>query len=398
MDLERELISLLVIAGISAAVPFILGLTRIRVAGAVLLIGLGIVFGPEALGWIQVDGAIELLADLGLGMLFFLAGLELDSRVLRGTSGKLAISGWLASLAVAVLLVGVLFATGLVKDYLAVAIALTSTALGTLLPQLRDSGTLKTPLGRFFMAAGAVGELGPLIAISVLLGTQNSFVALSTLILFGVIALILAAIPRRFMNDKVAQLIEAGHHSSSQTGVRLAMLLLIALLGTAGLFGFDVVLGAFIAGIIVRRYVPQSEESGVELRIEAIAFGFFIPLFFVVSGARLDVRSIIENPLPMIVFFLLLAVVRGLPQFVLYRSAIPDPWQRGRFAALVATGLPIIVAVTTIQVELGLMTEASAAAMVGAGALSVLVFPAFAQWCDRKSPAERAPAGATTGD
>lgn len=386
MDLERELVSLLVIAAISAAVPFIIGLTRIRVAGAVLLIGLGIVFGPQALGWIEVDGAIELLADLGLGMLFFLAGLELEGRVLRGTTGKLAISGWLASLGLSVALVGVLFATGLVKDYLAVAIALTSTALGTLLPQLRDSGTLKTPFGRFFMAAGAVGELGPLIAISILLGTQNSFVALSTLILFGVIALILAAIPRRFMNEKVLKLIEAGHHSSSQTGVRLAMLLLIALLGTAGLFGFDVVLGAFIAGIIVRRYVPQSEESAVELRIEAIAFGFFIPLFFVVSGARLDVRSIIEDPLPMIVFFLLLAVVRGLPQFVLYRSAMPDPWQRGRFAALVATGLPIIVAVTTIQVELGLMTEASAAAMVGAGALSVLVFPAFAQWCDRKSP------------
>ena len=387
MDLERELLSLLVIAGVSALVPFILGLTRIRVAGAVLLIGLGIVVGPQVLGWVQVDGAIDLLADLGLGMLFFLAGLELETRLLRGATGKLAISGWLTSLALAVAIVGALFAVGVIQDYLAVAIALTSTALGTLLPQLRDSGTLKTPLGRFFMAAGAVGELGPLIAISVLLGTQNSFVALATLLAFGVIALVLAAVPRRFINDKVVALIESGHKSSSQTGVRLAMLLLIALLATAGAFGFDVVLGAFIAGIIVRRYVPPSEESAVEMRIEAIAFGFFIPLFFVVSGARLDVRSIIENPLPMIVFFLLLALVRGLPQFVLYRSAIPDPWQRGRFAALVATGLPIIVAVTTIQVELGLMTEASAAAMVGAGALSVLVFPAFAQWCDRKSPA-----------
>jgi Kef-type K+ transport system membrane component KefB len=391
MDLNRELISLLVIAGISAVVPFIIGLTRIRVAGAVLLIALGIVFGPQVLGWIAVDGSIDLLADLGLGMLFFLAGLELEGRVLRGTSGKLAVSGWLVSLALAVLLVGVLVAMGLVDDYLAVAIALTSTALGTLLPQLRDSGTLKTPLGRFFMAAGAIGELGPLIAISVLLGTQNSFVALGTLVIFGLVAVLLAAIPRRFMNSKVAQLIESGHHTSAQTGVRLAMVLLIALLATADLFGFDVVLGAFIAGIIVRRYLPAGEESGVQVRIEAIAFGFFIPLFFVVSGARLDVRSIIDNPLPMVIFFILLAVVRGLPQFVLYRSAIPDPWQRGRFAALVATGLPIIVAVTTIQVELGLMTEASAAAMVGAGALSVLVFPSFAQWCDRKSPAARTP-------
>lgn len=396
MDLERELFSLLVIAGISAVVPFILGLTRIRVAGAVLLIAFGILVGPQVLGWVQVDAAISLLADLGLGMLFFLAGLELEGKVLRGTSGKLAVSGWLASLALAVLLVGVLVWTGLVVDFLAVAIALTSTALGTLLPQLRDSGTLQTPLGRFFMAAGAIGEFGPLIAIAVLLGTQNSFVALSTLLIFGLIAVLLAAIPRRFMNERVTQLIESGHRSSSQTGIRLAMLLLIALLATADVFGFDVVLGAFIAGIIVRRYVPRSDESAVEMRIEAIAFGFFIPLFFVVSGARLDVRSIVDNPLPMLIFFLLLAVVRGLPQFVLYRSAIPDPWQRGRFAALVATGLPIIVAVTTIQVNLGLMTEESAAAMVGAGALSVLVFPAFAQWCDRKSPSGSSTPSATS--
>jgi Kef-type K+ transport system membrane component KefB len=387
MDLEQEILSLLVIGVISAAVPFIIALTRVKVAGAVLLIGLGIVFGPQALGLIQIDAAIDLLAELGLGMLFFLAGLELEGRVLRGTSGKLAISGWLVSMALALLVVGALFLTGLVQDYLAVAVALTSTALGTLLPQLRDSGILKTSLGRFFMGAGAVGELGPLIAISVLLGTQNSFVALATLLVFGLIAVILGVIPRKFTNDKVAQFIESGHRSSSQTGVRLAMLMLIGLLALAGQFGYDVVLGAFIAGIIVRRYVPHSKESAVEMRIEAIAFGFFIPLFFVVSGARLDVQSIIDNPLPMFIFFFLLAVVRGLPQLVLYRSAIPDPWQRARFASLVATGLPIIVAVTTIHVELGLMTEAGAAAMVGAGALSVLVFPAFAQWCDRKSPA-----------
>lgn len=387
MDLEREIISLLVITAISATVPFILGYTRIRVAGAVLLMGLGVLFGPEVLGWVVVDGAIDLLAELGLGMLFFVAGLELEARVLRGTSGKLAVSGWLISLVVAIAAVGVLVWIGLVADFLAVAIALTSTALGTLLPQLRDSGVLKTPLGRYFMAAGAVGEFAPLVVMAVLLGTQNSFVALVTLMVFGLIALILSVLPKRLTSESVARLIEAGHHTSAQTGVRLAMLLLIGLLAVAGVFGYDVVLGAFVAGIIVRRYVPQNEESGVELRIEAIAFGFLIPLFFVVAGARLDVRSIIEDPLRMFIFLLLLAVVRGLPQFIIYRRVIPDPWQRGRFASLVATGLPIIVAITTIHVELGLMTEANAAALVGAGALSVLIFPAFAQWCNKKSPA-----------
>jgi Kef-type K+ transport system membrane component KefB len=153
------------------------------------------------------------------------------------------------------------------------------------------------------------------------------------------------------------------------------MLLLIALLTVAGSFGLDVVLGAFVAGIIVRRIAPPSEESNLSLRIEAIAFGFFIPLFFVVSGANLDVESIAENPGRLVIFFVLMALVRGLPQYFLYRGAIPDIRQRARFSLLVATALPIIVAVTALEVESGIMLPANAAALVGAGALTVLLFP-----------------------
>jgi Kef-type K+ transport system membrane component KefB len=153
------------------------------------------------------------------------------------------------------------------------------------------------------------------------------------------------------------------------------MLLLIVLLAVAGSFGLDVVLGAFVAGIIVRRLAPPSEESSLTVRVEAIAFGFFIPLFFIVSGANLDIESIIANPGRLVIFFVLMLVVRGLPQFFLYRRAIPDGRQRARFSLLVATGLPIIVAVTTLEVQGGVMRPENAAALVGAGALSVLAFP-----------------------
>lgn len=370
-----DLRSLVAIAAIAAFVPLIVGLFRIKIAEVVLLLGAGIIFGPEVIGLIQVDDSIELLSELGLGLLFFLAGMELEQRAVRGQSGKLAAIGWGLSLVMASLAAIVMTATGKIHDTLGVAIALTSTALGTLLPMLRDRGELNTRFGTFFMGAGAWGEFGPIIAISVLLGTKSSFVAILSLIGFAAVALILATLPARLAGDRVRELLERGHHTSSQTALRFTMLLLILLLSLAGSFGLDVVLGAFIAGIIVRRFSPPTEESLLQGKIEAIGFGFLIPLFFVVSGANLDILSIIENPAPMLRFFVYILVARGLVQYIVYRRAIPDRRERARFSLYVATGLPIVVAVTSIEVEAGVMLPSNAAALVGAGALTVLVFP-----------------------
>ena len=381
--MSEEFRSLVVIAAIAAFVPLLVGLFRIRVAEVVLLLAGGVVFGPEVIGWITVDSSIELLSELGLGLLFFLAGLELEARAVRGESGKLAAIGWGVSLLLAAAFSFALSLSGAVHDTLGVAIALTSTALGTLLPILRDSGQLNTRFGTFFMGAGAWGEFGPIIAISVLLGTQSSFVALISLGAFGLVAFGLATLPARLAGDRVRAILERGHHTSSQTALRFTMLLLITLLALASDFGLDVVLGAFVAGIIVRRFSPPSEESSLQTKMEAIGFGFLIPLFFVVSGANLDIISIVESPGRLILYFVLLLVVRGIPQFLIYRRAIPAPRQRGRFALLVATALPIIVAVTSIEVDAGIMDPRNAAALVGAGALSVLVFPLVGTWLVR---------------
>jgi Kef-type K+ transport system membrane component KefB len=385
MEIDPDLFSLLVIVAIAAAVPLILGFIRVRVAEVVLLLVGGVIFGPEVLGWIQIDDSIDLLAEVGLGMLFFLAGMELERHAIHGRSGKLAAIGWLTSLVLAVAISLTADQMGLFDDGLAVAIALVSTALGTLLPIMRDSGLLSTKFGTYFMGAGAWGELGPIIAISVLLGSQSSFLALITLGVFGVIALALAILPARMKNDRLAKIIERGHTSSSQTAVRLTVLLMIALLALADVLGFDVVLGAFIAGIIVRRYVSPKSEHLVQGKVEIIAFGLMVPLFFVVSGARLDIIAIIENPFMMLGFFVLIILVRGVPQFFVYRKALPDPRERARLSLYIATALPIIVAVTSLQVDAGLMDSQEAAALVGAGALTVLVFPLLAQRLGRKS-------------
>ncbi len=383
--MEQDLISLLVIVAIAAVVPIILGFIRIRIAEVVLLLVGGIIFGPEVLGWIQIDSSIDLLAEIGLGMLFFLAGMELESRAVRGRSGKLAAIGWLVSLALAVAASLTFDYLGLFDDGLAVAIALVSTALGTLLPIMRDSGLLSTKFGTYFMGAGAWGELGPIIAISVLLGSQSSFLALITLGVFGLIAVALAVLPDRYRSERISRIIELGHSTSSQTAVRLTVLLMIALLTLADVFGFDVVLGAFIAGIIVRRFITPANEHLVQGKVESIAFGLMVPLFFIVSGARLDILAIIANPLMMLGFFVLIIMVRAVPQLFVYRNAIPDLRERTRLSLYIATALPIIVAVTTLQVDAGMMGTDEAAALVGAGALTVLVFPLLAQRLGRKS-------------
>lgn len=391
--MNQELISLTVIAAIAAFVPLIVGLFHIKIAEVVLLLGAGILFGPEVLNWITVDGSITLLSELGLGLLFFLAGLELEQRAIRGQSGRLAATGWLLSISVAMGAAFILTGTSSLNLTVGVAIALSSTALGTLLPILRDHGELNSRFGTLFMGAGAWGEFGPIIAIAVLLGTNSSLAAILSLLVFAVIAVLLATLPKKLAGDRVHRILAHGHGTSSQTALRFSLLLIILLLTLASEFGLDSVLGAFVAGVIVRRFAPPSTESRLSIRIESIGFGFLIPVFFVVSGANLDISSIIENPVPMLMFFISLFIARGLTQLVLYKNALPIWRERVRFSLYVATGLPIIVAVTSLQVNSGIMNEATAAALVGAGALSVLVFPLVGNALgvsNAKSPSEPA--------
>jgi len=372
---KSELGSLVVIVAIAAAVPLLVGLLRIKVAQVVLLLVGGIVFGPSMLGWITIDDPISLLSELGLGLLFFLAGMELEGRSMRGRSGRLAAAGWITSILLALGLSALLAASGVIHDFAGFAIALTSTALGTLLPILRDNGSLGGRFGTYFMGAGAWGELGPIIAIAVFLSTRSSWASLLTLIIFFALALVIGALASVLKTERIRAVVLGGYKTSSMTGVRLSMLIIVLFLGLAIGFGFDAVLGAFIAGILARRIVPRDEESPLELRLEAIAFGFFVPIFFVVSGAKLDIDSIIANPVPMLLAFVALFLVRAVPQFVIYRRAIPDVAERASFGLLVGTALRIIVALTTIEVDAGAMRTSSAASLVGAGALTVLVFP-----------------------
>ncbi len=374
-DLAINLRDLLLIAIVAAAVPMIVGLLRLHIAEVVLLLGFGILLGPSGLGWITVNATIQTFNELGLGLLFFLAGYELEQRAITGRNGRLAGIGWLVSLGIAFAVSSVLWVTGMISDFTGIAIALTSTALGTLLPVIRDRGQLETPFGTAFMGAGAAGEFGPIIAIAVLLGANSPTVSVAVLALFALIALVAYFAPGRLMSERVRELLDKGHMTSSQTAVRWTVVLLLGLLTIAARFGLDAVLGAFIAGVILHRYAPPGPTNRLMPKVEGLGFGFFIPLFFIVSGINLDIASIVQNPLRLVLFFVLFLLVRGLPQFFLYRSVLPQARERWQFTLYVATALPILVAITTIEMNANVMRPENGAALVGAGALSVLVFP-----------------------
>ena len=376
MDLQQSLTDLLIVSLIAALTPILAGLlSRLRVPQVVILILGGILVGPQVLGWAAPEG-IELISNVGLGFLFLLAGYELELVLFRQRAGRLALTSWLVTVVIAIAVTGALAAAGFVRAFVPIAIGLTTTALGTLLPILRDNRMLEGRFGAFIMAAGAVGEFLPIVAIAIFLGTQGAFLGVLSLVVIAAVALLFTFIPRLVRNKRIREILSEGEHATSQTTLRWTMVLLFALLVIAADFGLDVVLGAFLAGVVLRRWAPGDVHS-LEAKLDAVGYGFFIPVFFVTSGMSLDLQSIISAPARLLVFFVLFLVVRGLPALLFYRRDLP---MRGRvqLMLLTATALPLLVALAHIGLESGTMLPENAAALVGAGVLSVMVFPAVA--------------------
>ena len=389
MDVLSSLETLFVVAAVAALAPILaVLLPGQRVPQLILLILGGVLIGPEVLG-LEVTPEIELIADVGLGMVFLLAGFEIDPAMLFDRPGRLAVIAWVAALVLAVAVVGGLTAVGYVSAFTAVALALTTTALGTVLPILREKGMLGGDLATYFLASGAIGELFPIIGIAVFLSVNSRFSAIISLGAIALVALVLASFPRLVHGGRLASIAVRGADATSQTTLRLTILLLLGLLVLAGEFGLDVVLGAFLAGAVLRRWAP-GDVHALEAKLDAIGWGFFIPVFFVTAGMAIDLQSIAESPDRLVVFLVLLLVVRGLPILVVYRRALP-PRERVQLMLLSATTLPLLVALTQIGLETGTMLPESAAALVGAGVLSVLAFPLVATVLHRPRTADDQP-------
>ncbi|MFD6053144.1 cation:proton antiporter [Agromyces sp. NPDC060279] len=342
---------------------------------------LGLVLGPSLLGWIRPDDFTGMLADFGLAMLFFLAGNEIDLRTIRGRPLSRAAIGWVVSLCAGVGIAALLAPTLPAAAF--IGIALTSTALGTIMPVLRDAGELRTPFGIGVLAIGAVGEFGPLIAISLFLSGRAPGIATLVLLAFAVITGLAIWAAASGAGRRLHRVIAATLRTSGQFAVRLVLLILAALVALSTVLDLDMLLGAFAAGVLYRLLLngaPEPDTELIERKLEAIGYGFLVPIFFINTGVTFDLAGLTSDPRNLLllpVFVLLLLLVRGVPSML----AAPQgsDWRdRGATLLFGATGLPIIVAVTAIGVDRGELPSGTAAALVGAGMLSVLVFPLVA--------------------
>ena len=379
VNVLQGLNDLLAVALVAALTPLLVAiLPGPRIPQVVVFLIGGVVIGPHVLGLAET-GNIQLLSDVGLGFLFLLAGYELDPLLLRQRPGRLAITGWLMSAVISVAVTAGLTAAGYIKDYVPVGLALTTTALGTLLPILRDNGMLGGNFGRHVFAAGAVGELFPILIIAVFLTKRGHFIALASVVAVGVIAIILSLVPWLARSSTVKRIIDEGQDATAQITLRWAVVLLFALLAFASRFGLDVVLGAMLAGIVLRIWTRRLnlDTEHLERKFDTVGYGIFIPIFFISSGMTIDLKAISADPLRVLVLLALLLVVRGLPSLLVYRNDL-KPRERVEMTFITATSLPLLIALAEIGEQDGVMVPATAAALVGAGVLSVLIYPLIA--------------------
>lgn len=347
-----------------------------RLPQVVLLLVGGIVIGPEVLDLAAPDD-VTLLSDLGMGFLFLLAGYEIKPGIARQPSGQLAAVSWVTSAGVGVLLAAALIALHDLPAGAAMVIALCTTALGILIPILKDEGLMDRPLGVHAVANGAIGELGPIAAMAILLGTRGTLAAVVGLTAFAALSLALAVAPRRFTLARFRGALAPLGDGTGQGALRFTLLLLVALLAGASALGFDAVLGAFLAGMVVRAWAP-AESRDFERKLDAVGWGVFIPIFFVSSGMGLEVRAIAETPWLPIELAVVILAVRGGPVLLWYRRHLPRH-ERHQLAFYTATTLPLLVALTELAVDDGSLDPGLAANVVGAGMVSVLVFPLVAR-------------------
>ena len=376
------IVSLFLIAASAALAPLLSSLTHKRVPDVVWLLIFGVFIGPSVLGLASVTEPISLFREVGIGMLFLIAGTEIDVQEVHGRAGRRSLFTWLVcfgiGLAVSWAAVAASGTTGVsAATYIALAIALTSTALGTLLPILMEAGVMGTAIGKAVLVHGAVGELAPIIAMSLLLSARSPWASAIILLVFAV------AIPTRFIlkHPAIGRTILHGAQTSQKTLMRVVMVVLTGLMALSAVMELDMVLGAFAAGIIVRALAPGNFTM-VEGELRTLGFSFLIPIFFVTSGMNISLSAVAGYPFLLVAFVGAILVVRGAPIVLMERfhgSIERVGWTDATCIGLYgATGLPIIVAVTELGVTTGVLPSWLASLLVVAGAMSVLLFPLLA--------------------
>jgi Kef-type K+ transport system membrane component KefB len=375
--------SLAVVLAVAFFSRLLLGLVpRFRVPGVVIEIILGIIIGPSVLGWATADEPVQILALVGLAFLLFLSGLEIELDQLRGRLLRVAALGLGASVVLGLMAGYVLDASGLISNPLLVGVTLVATSLGLVIPVLKEGGLSTTNFGQLVIVGATLGDFTAVLLLSLLFSRDASGTG-SKLILLGVFVLLLvlvavsvAGLGRRM---KISQVLVRLQDTTAQIRVRGAMLLLVALVVVAEKTGLETILGAFVAGAVVSMIDRDVKHTHplFRVKLDAIGYGFLIPIFFITSGIRFDLDALLDDLSTLVlvpIFLLALLVVRGLPALV-YRDQVGSLRSTVAAGLLQATSLPFIVTASMIGVEIGALTPATGSAFVAAGLLSAILFP-----------------------
>lgn len=388
--MTADFISLAIVAVVAFLCPMVAAsIPGKPVPETVFLLVAGMVLGPHVLNKVWMTESLSLVSDLGLAFLFLLAGFEIDPKNLTGHQGKVGLATWAVTFAIAfagVFVTPFFWAEGI--DGLAVTIALTTTALGTLMPIMAERGLVGTRVGEAILAFGTWGELCPVLAMALLLSTRSKAETLVVLAVFIAVCVVAAVIPARARRagTRVYRFIASRSDTTSQTFVRFTVMLLMVLVAFSAVFDLDIVLGAFAAGFVLRYILPEGYHV-LETKLEGISYGFLIPVFFCASGAKIDVAAVFAQPGLLVGFIVALLLVRAVPIMVAQRL---DPAARDlsvhdrlTVAFYCTTALPVIVAVTSVAVTAGAMDQGTASTLVAAGAVTVLLMPLLAQLTHR---------------
>ena len=390
-----QLFSLSVTMLVAALAPFAASLVPGRaIPEVVFLVFAGALLGPYGADVIRTSGgALSLVSELGMAFLFLMAGYEIKPSELVGTMGRHASICWGISLAAAIALVsltGFSRFTGMAG--IAFAIMLTTTAYGTLAPIMRARDLTNTSVGRAVTAYGATGEVLPVIAVALMLSTRSLLVTVVALVVFMLVCVRIAHLSTSTarIGARFRDFVRSSAGASTQTPLRLVVLLLVFLLFLAEVAGFDSVLGAFAAGFVLRVFFPDGSDE-LETRLEAIGNGFLIPAFFVISGAGIDLSAALADPGLLFLFIGLLIAVRGVSVAISLRvnpeTRTMEPQERFVTTAYCVMALPLVVAITQIVVDAGAMTSQDASVLVTAGAITVLVVPVLTSLVRVTAPA-----------
>ncbi len=371
-----------IISLLAVAAPLLTRVTRLTAVPVIVVeLLLGLVAGPHGLGWVQIDGAVNTLALLGLTFLFFLAGLEVDLSQIRGALLGRSLVGYLLGLAIALACSAALTAAGLLHAPVLVAIALSATGLGLVVPILRDSALIKTTNGSQIIAFASVAEFAAVVLLALAFssgsGPLGSLILLAALAVLAIAVTVLGKQISRSLG--VTSLVDGLSGGTVQLRVRLSVALVICFAALAQLGGLEVVLGAFFAGGILNVLDESMSDPSFRARLDGLGYGLLIPIFFVTSGARLDLSALSLWPdalllVPLLVLTLVLA--RGLPEVVLRLGESTS--HRLGAGLMCATSLPFIVTAAQVGVASGRLVPSTAAAMTTAGLIGVLLFPAIA--------------------